>query len=172
MLDHGDNEFFQYNYEDKIVGVKKILKKKFDLKEVENLILAQHENIIKIFGYVCEPSKRWLILELAVCNLEEYIVEKTHYLKDINSKESFENKIRELRTRLPVKQILHDVTKGIKHLHSKLIWHRDMKPENILIIDGSEPKAVVADFGHSKKQTNNFASDVSGKKFGSDVSFS
>lgn len=177
VLESGDNEFFKYIYKGKVVGVKKIPKRKFQefLKEVENLISAQHDNVIKLFGYVVEGSYCWLTLELAVCNLEEYIVEKVNYQidpNDPNSKESFVIKVKELKMKLLDKKILNDVTNGVKHLHSKQIKHRDMKPENILIIDGVAPRAVVADFGHSKKLTNNLVSAVSGRKFGSDVSFS
>lgn len=170
VLENGDNEFFNYIYQDNIVGVKKIPKRKFDLKEVENLISAQHENVVKLFGYVIDGLYSWLALELAACNLEEYIVEKVTYKIDSDSEKSFVIKVKELKTKLLDKKILKDVTEGVKHLHSKQIKHRDLKPENILIIDGVVPRAVVADFGHSKKQTANLVSAVSGKKLGSDVS--
>lgn len=173
VLENGDNLFFKYVFKDRVVGVKKVPRRKFYLKEVENLISAQHENVIKLFGYVGQACDCWLVLELAVCNLEEYIVEKINYPIDHNTAESFVKKVKELKMKLSDKIILNEVTKGVKHLHFKKIKHRDMKPENILIIDGEPgkmPRAVLADFGHSKKQTDNFVTAVSGRNFGSDVS--
>lgn len=56
------------------------------------------------------------------------------------------------------KKILHQITKGIHHLHSKKIVHRDIKPDNILVIAYKSAASgeiiklqmKVADFSHCR----------------------
>lgn len=50
-------------------------------------------------------------------------------------------------------EILHQVTQGLAHLHSKNVVHRDIKPTNILIFvtqSQKRPKVKLADFGISR----------------------
>lgn len=50
---------------------------------------------------------------------------------------------------LQVKQIMADILKGVKHMHSKGIAHRDLKVENILFQNG---KYKLADFGSASAE--------------------
>jgi len=47
-------------------------------------------------------------------------------------------------------RIIHQVAKGVKHIHSHAIVHRDLKPANILYKDKTSKSIRVADFGISK----------------------
>lgn len=127
------------------VAVKKIHKHEFSLRELNSLVDAQHENVIKLFGYFFEKSQYNLVFEPALCNLEEFLE---------NEGEKYE----ELKKRISVKQVLFDVTKGLSYIHSEKFIHFDLKPENILLVDQgiSSAKAVVADFGNTK-QNKSFA---------------
>jgi serine/threonine protein kinase len=46
-----------------------------------------------------------------------------------------------------VKDIIKGIVEGLVYLHDKNIYHRDIKPGNILMKDG---KPKIADFGISK----------------------
>ena len=46
---------------------------------------------------------------------------------------------------------MRQVLQGIHHMHSKLIMHRDLKPDNILIVSSQSPPLVkIADFGMAR----------------------
>ena len=50
------------------------------------------------------------------------------------------------------KLIIRQVAKGIQALHSRLIMHRDIKSENILVTDNSRETSIkIADFGSAFK---------------------
>ena len=50
------------------------------------------------------------------------------------------------------KRIIRQVAKGVQALHSRLIIHRDIKCENILVTDNSRDTSVkIADFGSAVK---------------------
>ena len=50
-------------------------------------------------------------------------------------------------TALEIKQILFQILKGVEYLHRNQFWHRDLKPQNILLteIDPAifSPKGIV-----------------------------
>ena len=45
-------------------------------------------------------------------------------------------------------KIARGLAAGLAHLHAKRIFHRDVKPDNVLLTSGLEPR--LADFGVSK----------------------
>lgn len=58
---------------------------------------------------------------------------------------TYKDQVYELNRR----DVLHQVTNGLAHLHKLDIVHRDIKPSNILFIstEGSSPQMKLADFG-------------------------
>jgi serine/threonine protein kinase len=57
-----------------------------------------------------------------------------------------------------IRQIMGQLLKGIDHLHSNGIAHRDIKPQNIFVYitnqDLSSPRIVIADFGLAVERKN------------------
>lgn len=44
-----------------------------------------------------------------------------------------------------IKSIMYQILTGVKYMHSKKVFHRDLKPQNILINSAGNVK--IADFG-------------------------
>jgi serine/threonine protein kinase len=57
--------------------------------------------------------------------------------------------ISESEMTIAARHITWQIAAALNHCHSSGIWQRDVKPDNILIMDDSEtrPRAVLADFG-------------------------
>ena len=89
--------------------------------EVYFLRKLNHENIIKLMEVIREQnSDVSYIFEYCDCNLFEFI-----------------EKHRKQKTFIPeakIRNIIYQITSGMKYLHSQKIMHRDLKPENILMI--------------------------------------
>ena len=139
------------------VAIKKLKEKYNSLEEclakteVKVLEKLNHENIVQLKEIIREKSGEVLyIFEYCDCNLYEFI--ETHH---VNKKTIPEPIIRD---------IVMQITKGIKFLHSNLYFHRDLKPENILVIlnnydfdnpnnneNFGELRIKIADFGTAKE---------------------
>jgi renal tumor antigen len=92
-----------------------------NLREIQALRrLAGHPNIIKLSEVLYdEPTGRLaLVFELMDMNLYEAIKGRRHYLP--------ENK---------VKHYTYEMLKALDHMHRNGIFHRDVKPENLLLLD-------------------------------------
>mmetsp|Transcript_41902 Transcript_41902/g.105324 ORF Transcript_41902/g.105324 Transcript_41902/m.105324 type:complete len:446 (+) Transcript_41902:180-1517(+) len=92
-----------------------------NLREIQALRrLAGHPNIIKLHEVLYdEPTGRLaLVFELMDMNLYEAIKGRRHYLP--NEK---------------VRQYMYELLKALDHMHRNGIFHRDVKPENLLLLD-------------------------------------
>lgn len=100
-------------------------------RETENLKRLNHRHIVRFIeeGYDERHQIVYLVLE---------------YLDGQNIKTYFDSGI-DLKTKF---NIFLQILSGISHAHSKNIIHRDIKPDNIKIIDiDEEPEAKILDFG-------------------------
>ena len=126
----------------KKVAVKIIKKKDMSIgeielqkREIEVLKLCQHPNIIRLLDVFENPEYIYIVLEyMAGGDLFNFL-------------ERREFKITEDKAR----QIAHQIASALYYLHSYGIVHRDLKLENIIMVDSSnESELKIVDFGLSK----------------------
>ena len=94
--------------------------KEFNLDEIDNLMLLNHPNILKLYEYYYDEKENLYII--------------TEYIRG----EELFNKIQENGAFSEVDSaiIIKSVFQAIAYCHSRGIIHRDLKPENILVPTG------------------------------------
>jgi protein kinase len=119
------------------VAIKK-MKKKFysweeclELREIKSLRKLSHPNVIKLKEVVRVNDDLHLIFEFLDQNLYQMI-------KDQPSFEEGE-----------VRSVVSQLLQGLAYVHSHGFFHRDMKPENVLV--GPKQTCKIADFGLAKE---------------------
>ena len=126
------------------VAIKK-LKEKFrcledclSRKEVKALEKFNHENIVKLKEVIIDnKGEVSYIFEYCDCNLLDFIDNHRQHKKWIPEP--------------IIRDIVFQISKGVKYIHSKQYFHRDLKPENIVLME-SEDKDIfikLIDFGTS-----------------------
>ncbi|KAL7715407.1 Protein serine/threonine kinase [Entamoeba marina] len=136
---------YKGTFRDNQVAIKKI-KEMFGIddsmdefnKEVSMLSKFKSDYIVHFYGAVFIPNKVCLVTEFA-----EY-----GSLQDL----IFRRKEKPVKDRLKVKMAL-DCAKGISYLHSNGILHRDIKPDNFLVLSldtNVQVNAKLTDFGSSR----------------------
>ncbi|CAG8458417.1 13245_t:CDS:2 [Cetraspora pellucida] len=121
-------------------------------RELENLYKvghSNHSNIIEFYGISRNSDNFMLVLQFANGgNLRDHLQRKQ---QDSVYKISW----------IELTQVAKEITRGIIHLHTKGIIHRDLHSKNILMNNG---KALISDFGISKQlnDTTKSSSNLSG----------
>ena len=154
--------FKVYNKLDKMKYAVKIINinnenKDIVVREVENLSLLNHPNIIRYHGSwiedveVAVDTHKYLdyeqdSLESEFSNISESDITNYLFLQmelaETNLKETQNNFTYEEK-----KDIFREIVYGLDAIHEKNIIHRDLKPANILLING---RVKIGDFGLSK----------------------
>ncbi|XP_076098270.1 MAPK/MAK/MRK overlapping kinase-like isoform X1 [Mytilus galloprovincialis] len=101
-----------------------------NLREIQAMRrLSPHSNILELQEVIFDKKSGTLVLicELMDMNIYELIRGKRHYLPERK-----------------VKHYMYQLLKSVEHMHRHGIFHRDVKPENILI---KEDLLKLADFG-------------------------
>ena len=115
--------------------------------ESRAIALLNHPNIVKIFDVCNSPSLQYIVME---------------YIDGISLKDYIEQQ-RVIR----VKEAVHFTTqilRALMHAHSKGIVHRDIKPQNIMLLPNGRIK--VTDFGIARLITSQ-TSTITDKAIGS-----
>jgi len=136
---------YKGTWHDQPVAIKMLQRSDAEDKQIEEfereaelmINLKPHENVLRLCGVSRDPDKPMAIV-LEFCDLGS--------LRDLL--DSAEIKI----SFLEVIQIAEDIAKGVQHLHSENIYHRDLSARNILVkeIQGGKWQCKVADFGLSR----------------------
>lgn len=124
------------NIDDRIVAIK-ILKEEFLANEefrrrfkneAKAIAVLSHPNIVKVFDVSFGDRLQYIVMEyIEGITLKEYIEQQ----KSVNWKEAV--------------HFLTQILKALQHAHDKGIVHRDIKPQNIILLQDGTIK--VSDFG-------------------------
>ena len=115
--------------------------------ESRAIALLNHPNIVKIFDVCNSPSLQYIVME---------------YIDGISLKDYIEQ-----QRVVKVKEAVHFTTqilRALMHAHSKGIVHRDIKPQNIMLLSNGRIK--VTDFGIARLITSQ-TSTITDKAIGS-----
>lgn len=110
--------------------------------EVNMLVRAQgHDKIVKFRGCFYEVEKP---------HLKWFLVFDVHPYGDLYDRVASCTRMTE-KDAMP---LVRDLCEALKHLHERQIFHRDVKPENLLMANGRQKGVVLTDFGISTLVTN------------------
>lgn len=123
------------------VAIKKMKQKHYSweecmkLREISSLRKLIHPNIVKLKEVIRENDELHLVFEFMNANLYEFMKARTKMLP--------ESKVR---------NIMFQTLQALHHVHKHGYFHRDMKPENLLVTE-SGPELIVklADFGLARE---------------------
>jgi len=112
------------------VAIKKVLAGQGE-KEVEAHGLLDHPNVVKFREFISEEKNGWIVMEyISGVNLFELLA--SNNFKPLND--------------LRVKSLFLQLVKALQHCHSKGVFHRDIKLENILVTSKGQ-RVKLIDFG-------------------------
>ena len=154
---------YKGEFENRQVAVKRMVLTFYDIASQEVKLLQESDDHPNVIRYYCKhQSDQFLYIALELCpgSLED-IIERPNDFTD-------------LIDRMNPIEVLTQITRGLVHLHSLKIVHRDIKPQNILVappkrihhrgvnkeseLSFAPIRMVISDFGLCKKLENDQSS--------------
>lgn len=86
------------------------------IREIGVLKELSHLNVVRLHNVIYYKMKIILVFEYCERDLHDYIHSRTSRF-----------------SLLEVKQMLYQILKGVDYLHKKNYFHRDLKPQNVLL---------------------------------------
>ena len=132
---------------ERTVAIKTIRPEQFDKAQIADLLARfkreaqaagrlNHPNIVGIYEYGEDAGVAFIAME---------------YIKGRELKDYFDE-----NRRFPMKEIeriMAELLSGLEHAHNHGVTHRDMKPANVILLDGTAA-VKVADFGIARIETS------------------
>ncbi|CAJ0628201.1 8301_t:CDS:2 [Entrophospora sp. SA101] len=117
----------QIRLDDEVEGIPST-----SLREISLLKEAsRHENMVKLLDIVSQERKMLLVFEYLTKDLKKYIKEHRSVKAEIDKH--------------TIKKFMYQLINGTLYLHTCRIFHRDLKPHNLLI--SADGNLKIADFG-------------------------
>jgi serine/threonine protein kinase len=105
------------------------------LKEAEIISLADHPNIVKLYGQGEWEKGLYIAMEfIQGISLRQFILHKSLSIQK-------------------ALEIVLEISYALLHLHSHRIIHRDLKPENVLIMENGNTKLIDFGIAHMLEET-------------------
>ncbi|KAJ0988887.1 hypothetical protein J5N97_007243 [Dioscorea zingiberensis] len=124
--------FMHYNEDDAICTAR---------REIDILSSCHHPNIISFKTSFIDHDHHavFLVTEHASTDLKTYLARNKHNHEHMKEP--------------TVKKLMRQLLRGVAYLHSNRTLHRDLKPQNILLVDNAEEdqQLKICDFGLSKR---------------------
>ena len=110
-------------------------------REINIMPTLTHKNIVKLYGHFEDNNYYYFIYELVQgSNLEKYVQNLTN-----NNMKKYGNSFATHIEQNLLINIFKQILSGLLYLHSNFVFHRDIKPDNILI--DNENNIKITDFG-------------------------
>ena len=105
------------------------------LREVQSLKILSHPNIVKLREVIRENDELFFVFEYLDQNIYQLTKDAKKFLDESK-----------------IKWILYQIVLGLAYMHKHGFFHRDMKPENLLVTGSdSHPLVKLADFGLARE---------------------
>lgn len=120
-----------------VVAIKKMKRKFFswdecmNLREVKSLRKLSHPSIVKLKEVIRENDELFFVFEFLDCNLYQLMKDRDKYFPESR-----------------IRAWCYQIFQGLAYIHKHGYFHRDMKPENLLVCKDS---IKIADFGLARE---------------------
>lgn len=116
----------------------KMMKRKFktweeciQLREVKSLKKLNHPNIVKLKEVIRENDELFFVFEFMEMNIYQLMKERQKHFPEAR-----------------IRNIIYQIMQGLCYMHKMGFFHRDMKPENLLV---TRDTVKIADFGLARE---------------------
>ena len=120
-----------------VVAIKKMKRKYYSWeecvqhREVKSLRKMNHPCIVKLKEVIRENDELFFVFEYLECNIYHLIKDRDKYLPESR-----------------IRNWAYQILQGLNYIHKNGFFHRDMKPENILVTGN---RVKIADFGLARE---------------------